>query len=157
MKNGKITEKLFWICGKCGKEHKLKMLFCDECVAEHSDKHFYKNKFHEIEIPSRIKAVDWLIMIGAVCLMSLCFFNDIKLIAWLVLISIILIIIAFIRLLLCSTIKLWRRLIVLATTILFSPFVLIIISAFVLSFCRDKLRERANRVDKIALVEACFF
>ena len=68
MENEKIIKECYWICNKCGKEHKLKTLFCDECGEERSDNHFYKDKIHEIEIPTSIKAIDWLIMIVAACL-----------------------------------------------------------------------------------------
>jgi len=153
MKIGKITEELFWKCESCGKEHKLKMLFCDECGAERSDKHFYKNKFREIS--TNIKAVDWTIMIAAVSLMALFTFGNIALIPWIVLLSIVLAIIAFIRLILCKIIKLWQRFLVLIITIVLNPIVLIIAISFVWTISHDRLRERVNRVDKIELVKAC--
>jgi len=155
MKNEKVIKECYWICNNCGKEHKLKTLFCDGCGEERSNNHSYKDKIHEIEIPTSIKVIDWLIMIGAACLMVFFFLNGIRHVVWWFSISIILIIIALIRLFICKTIKLWRRLLVLVTTILLSPIVLAIAFSFVLSICRDILQERANRVDKIALVEAC--
>jgi len=157
MKKQNLTERTFWICDNCGKEHELKMLFCDECGTE-------RNKMHIITsstpvAKSNCKAINLFIIISAVCLWVLwilCFNSFYASIPLFSLFNIILIIAALVSMFKCKTVKLWQRITVLLTTILLNPVVWVIGFMMFYSICYDRLQERVKQIDKISLVEACY-
>jgi len=171
MKTRKITEELFWKCESCGKENQLKMLFCDECGAECSDNHVYKNKCHKVEVLTKktnIEPFDWFLMIVAFGFAIMFFFHVAStksLEGWFnnivtfSLINIGIIFLAFMRLILYRTIKLWQRFTVLGISAFLNPVVLLLSFMSVMivfsEISTDVIKVRNKFISKKSLAKAC--
>ena len=167
MENEKIIKECYWICNKCGKEHKLKTLFCDECGEARpkirKSNTIIKKVISKNILYYNIKLIDWIIMATAFVMLLICvaigFYDESKFnVCFLVtiMLNLFLIIIAFIRLIACKAMKLWQRTLSLFITILFNPFVAMIILMVVGAvFTGITLSRKIKNVNKIELAKAC--
>ena len=133
MKNEKIIKERYWICGNCGKGHKLKMLFCDECgearpmiYNDHTVMEIIKKKLRNSILFSDRRIISLIIVILSFVFLIMSIFSiffDVELFNHSLIIifflNLFLIIIAFSRLIICKTIKLWERIFTLIVAICF--------------------------------------
>jgi len=133
MNNKKIIKILYWKCGNCGKEHKLKTLFCDECGEarpvihnDHPVMEIIKKNLRSSILFSDRRIISLIIVILSFVFLIMSIFSiffDVELFNHSLIIifflNLFLIIIAFSRLIICKTIKLWERIFTLVVAICF--------------------------------------
>ena len=161
MKKQNLTERTFWICEKCGKEHELKFRFCDQCGTyrtQQTNKRNYIKYFLKDD-----KRVDYIIIAFSILLffftLTTMLFAEIvgSICVWIALFAILLLIpAAFIRLFICKFVKLWLRLITLISTIIFNPILLFLILGFIFVPSAKKTKEQAlKKINMNCLVSNC--
>ena len=163
------TEQAFWICEKCGKEHEIRTCFCDECGTSRpfSDNNRVlkkiKNFIKENIIFSDLKIVDYVIValsfifllmpivIGLIIETAIVYTLFIFFI-----INLLLIIIEFIRLIVCKSIKLWRRIITLLATIAFNPLIIMIVLSIAFAIVRQiTFEQKLRKINVNELTRTC--
>ena len=169
MKKQNLTDQAFWICDKCGKEHELRTCFCDECGTSRpfSDNNRVLKKIKsfikENIIFSDLKTVDYIIIAVSFIflLISIVIGHIIETaIVYTLLIfffaNLLLIIIEFIRLIVCKSIKPWQRIITLLATIAFNPIIIMIILSIVFAFVgRITFEHKLRKIDVNELTRTC--
>ncbi|MHA1574774.1 MAG: hypothetical protein ACTSXL_01335 [Alphaproteobacteria bacterium] len=170
-----IKEKTypFWICPECQKENRLKYLFCEKCGIEKPPENEliikYRKDKHPLPIQkyedNNLLLIDFIIIIVSVFI-SVIFFiyvantnSFLKCLFICSLISFPLVLIAFIRLLICKTIKFWRRVTVFMISLFFNPITLLclfFVAAMAFSEVSNNIiKVKSKFISKKSLAKAC--